>query len=162
MFHIKPGIFAGVGSRETPNHILKRMTYISNLLIDIGVRLRSGGAKGADRAFEKPYPDDMKEIFYKEDATPDAHELSSKFHPKWKSLNDWARNLHARNAMIVLGKELDSPVDFVVCWTVDGKATGGTGQAIRIAKHYHIPIFNLYNDDDYHELLFMISQWSEQ
>jgi hypothetical protein len=34
----------------------------------------------------------------------------------------------------------------VVCWTKDGKSSGGTGQALRIAEYYSIPIFNLKND----------------
>lgn len=29
-----------------------------------------------------------------------------------------------------------------MCWTPEGKITGGTGQALRIAKHYEIPILN--------------------
>ena len=33
----------------------------------------------------------------------------------------------------VLGVSLDSPAEFVLCWTADGEASGGTGQALRIA-----------------------------
>ena len=32
---------------------------------------------------------------------------------------------------------------FVICWTKNGKGTGGTGQAIRIAKGFGIPVFDL-------------------
>ena len=32
---------------------------------------------------------------------------------------------------------------FVLCWTPYGAAAGGTGQALRIAEHHHIPVFNL-------------------
>lgn len=47
----------------------------------------------------------------------------------------------------MLGPKLDSPVNFVVCWTSDGKASGGTGQALRIAADpaYAIPVFNLFD-----------------
>jgi hypothetical protein len=51
--------------------------------------------------------------------------------------------MHGRNAQIVLGDDLKTPVDFVVCWTPDGKLTGGTAMALRIAFDYDIPIFNL-------------------
>ena len=55
----------------------------------------------------------------------------------------------------MLGPELMDPVNFIVCWTKDGKATGGTGQALRIAADpaYAIPIFNLYDTEAYDRLL---------
>lgn len=31
----------------------------------------------------------------------------------------------------------------VICWTKEGKRGGGTGQALRIAQHFYIPIFDL-------------------
>ena len=39
------------------------------------------------------------------------------------------------------------PSNFVVCYTPDGKASGGTGQAIRIAEYYNIPIYNLFYEN---------------
>ena len=41
--------------------------------------------------------------------------------------------------------DLATPVNCVVCWTRDGKASGGTGQAMRFAEYLEIPIFNLYS-----------------
>jgi len=40
-----------------------------------------------------------------------------------------------------------TPSNFVICYTPHGKDIGGTSQAIRIAKHHHIPVYNLGNDD---------------
>ena len=41
---------------------------------------------------------------------------------------------------------LDEPdSEFVICWTHDGTDVGGTGQAIRIANHYGIPVFNMFD-----------------
>jgi hypothetical protein len=45
----------------------------------------------------------------------------------------------------------------VVCWTSDGKASGGTGQAIRIAKYYEIPTYNLNNKEEKRDLTNLIS-----
>ena len=104
--------------------------------------LRSGGAKGADQAFEKG-AGWKKEIFLASDVTDEAIEFTSKYHPNWKACKPYARALHGRNAMIILGKNLDTPVDFVVCWTKDGKDSGGTGQAIRIAWDHKIKVFFL-------------------
>jgi hypothetical protein len=49
--------------------------------------------------------------------------------------------------MIVLGWDLSAPVDFIVCWTKDGKASGGTGQALRLAEDRGIVIENLFFED---------------
>lgn len=49
--------YAGIGSRETPIEVLELMTKASTWLGSKGYTLQSGGAIGADMAFEgKPYP----------------------------------------------------------------------------------------------------------
>lgn len=131
--------YAGIGSRDTPDHVLGMMTRLAKRLNDY--TLRSGGAKGADSAFEEGAS--KKEIFTADDATDDAIELSSKYHPNWSACSKYAKKLHGRNAMIILGENLDSPVEFVICWTKNGKGDGGTGQALRIAKDYGIKIYDL-------------------
>ena len=78
------------------------------------------------------------------DATKESMLHAAKFHPAWNKLNLIAKKLHGRNSMIIMGEKLDNPVDFVLCYTTDGKASGGTGQGIRIANYYNIPVFNLY------------------
>lgn len=45
--------YTGVGSRETPNDILELMESVGFALASQGWTLRSGGAVGADQAFEK-------------------------------------------------------------------------------------------------------------
>lgn len=45
--------YSGVGSRETPANILKLMESVGKALASQGWTLRSGGAIGADQAFEK-------------------------------------------------------------------------------------------------------------
>lgn len=131
--------YAGIGSRDTPDYVLKKMKRIAENLTHM--TLRSGGAVGADSAFEEGASE--KEIFKADDATDDAIELSSKYHPNWEACSKYAKKLHGRNAMIILGENLDSPVEFVICWTKNGKGGGGTGQALRIAKDYGIKIYDL-------------------
>ena len=45
--------YTGIGSRETPNEILDRMTRLGSWFSELDWVLRSGGAEGADRAFER-------------------------------------------------------------------------------------------------------------
>lgn len=140
--------YAGIGSRETPEHAQQRMTKISKWLSRRGWILRSGGAEGADRAFEKGAGDN-KEIFYaKDSAHLWTHVFTEHFHPAPQHLKDFPRKLMNRNANQILGKDGNTPVEFVICWTKDGKASGGTGQAIRIAEFFNIPVYNLYNSED--------------
>lgn len=144
--------YAGIGSRKTPSDILRLMKAIGRNLADKGWILRSGGAAGADYAFEqgaKSVYGAKTEIYLASAANQAALDLAAKFHPAWDACSDYAKRLHARNCFQVLGRDLNTPSKFIICWTPDGsegettQATGGTGQAIRIAHHYDIPIFNL-------------------
>lgn len=55
-----------------------------------------------------------------------------------------------RNIFQVLGKDLDTPSDFVVFWAKpignSGKVSGGTNTAVALALQESIPVFNMYND----------------
>jgi O-acetyl-ADP-ribose deacetylase (regulator of RNase III) len=79
--------------------------------------------------------------------------LAAQHHPKWEALKDSARSLHTRNMGQVLGPRLDTPARFVIAYTVDGQASGGTGQAIRIADALGIPVLNLHDADVRAEIL---------
>ncbi len=142
--------YAGIGSRQTPDEILFQMELIALLLYSRNYVLRSGGAKGADSAFAKGTK--SRHIYYASDATDDSIALSSKYHPAWNRCSDYVKQLHGRNSMIILGVKLDTPVEFVVCWTPTGEATGGTGLGIRIARAYNIPVYNLKSDIETDEL----------
>jgi hypothetical protein len=136
--------YAGIGSRLTPTHICDNMTTIARELWSLGCTLRSGAAAGADSAFERG-ANTRKEIYRLHDVTDEALELAARFHPKWDRCSEHARLLLARNGFQILGPDLQSPSKFVVCWTCDGKASGGTGQAMRIADAYGITIYNLHD-----------------
>lgn len=147
--------YAGIGSRDTPNHELKLMKNIAQRLSSLGYILYSGGAAGADSAFETG-ADPHMQIFLPWDGfngkysdgvkycVPNQNmSLVEKYHPKPNSLSVKGKKFMSRNSYQVLGPTLNKPVDFVICWTPEGKIRGGTGQALRIAKDYKIPVFNL-------------------
>lgn len=133
--------YAGIGSRQTPPDILSLMREVAEALESMGYTLRSGGAQGADTAFAQSVID--KEIFRPEDATPQAIEMASRHHPAWHNCKPYVRSLHGRNAQIVMGRELDKPVRFVVCWTYKGNMQGGTALGMRIASAHDIDVYNL-------------------
>ena len=65
--------------------------------------------------------------------------------PHWDYCKESVRKLHGRNMHIILGDTLDTPVDFVICYTPNGKPIGGTAIAMNIATAYGVPIFNLFH-----------------
>lgn len=73
----------------------------------------------------------------------ETEDIASKVHPAWERCNEWARGMHSRNCHQILGYDLQSPVDAVICWTPKGNIQGGTRTALMIAMREGIPIFNL-------------------
>lgn len=169
--------WTGVGSRETPPEIAQLMASIARGLTKVGGVLRSGGAAGADSAFEAGVPDPAKKQIYLPrkgfegnrsplygDPTPESIEWARKAHPYFDKMQpgSFAYNAHARNAHQVLGQDCKTKAAFVVCWTPDGAeradqshsidVTGGTRTAIVIAEMNGVPVFNLARPDGLHRL----------
>ena len=164
--------YAGIGSRKTPPAVLALMGSVAAELAAQGWVLRTGMAGGADQAFYRgaaangsvelylPWArfeasarrSGMREFTLAQPSQA-AYTMASRFHPAWGSLSGGVRHLHARNCHQVLGADLASPARFVLCWTPDGsldgtgRRVGGTGQALRIAHHYGVPVFNLARGD---------------
>jgi len=154
-------VICGIGSRATPDDILEEMTKIGTWCCASKIYVRSGHADGADFAFEQgaqsyciaylPWRGFMN--IHKSQAkmvVPEFNEAQmatvDKFHPAADRLDACSRKMMARNSCQVLGQKLDSPVSAVICWTEKARLVGGTAQAIRIAKEYHIPVWNMFWD----------------
>ncbi len=154
--------YTGVGSQITPHKTLQLMTTVAKWLHDKGVTLRSGGANGADTAFERG-AGNKKEIFlpwkgFNNNKSllhtiPDkAFEIASKIHPAWHKCSPAAKKLHSRNVLQVFGKDLHTYSQFVICWTPGGEEVGGTATAIKLAKRVGIPVYNLAIRSDRDEI----------
>ncbi len=129
--------YTGVGSRETPEHILKFIEQVAYWLAGRGYTGRSGSAAGADSAFEQGFnhheivngvSDHVSFEAYlpwkgfsdiHEDSThivapelPNYNEalnIASTIHPAWNRLGRGAKALHTRNVYQVLGLDLKTP-----------------------------------------------------
>ena len=151
--------YTGIGSRQTPKEVLDRMAHIGKEFANMGFTLRSGGADGADSAFERgcDMTNGSKEIYipwegfnnlssstgYKIGNNPDAYDIAANLHPAWNRCSQGARKLHTRNVYQILGTDLNTPSVLVVCWTPNGELSGGTAQAMRLAMQHNIRIVNL-------------------
>ncbi len=132
------------------------MKTIAQDLSRKGWVLRSGGAEGADTAFEIG-AGSKKEIFLPwkgfngndsgfHNPTLGAYKLAESIIPWWNGMSDGAKKLHARNVHQVFGYTLKEPVRFVLCWTPNGESKGGTRTAIMLAYQANIPVINLWRD----------------
>lgn len=129
--------YAGIGSRETPKLIQDTMTRIGGYLFSQGWTLRSGGAEGADKAFESGFDNQAnntlingqhdypgKEIFLpwknfnfsSSNLHPGAYpftkeelETASKFHPAWHRCSPGAQAMHTRNVRQIQGLTPPNP-----------------------------------------------------
>jgi predicted NAD-dependent protein-ADP-ribosyltransferase YbiA (DUF1768 family)/adenylate kinase family enzyme len=157
--------YAGIGSRQTPPEALAQMTELAKELDARGYTLRSGGAEGADTAFESGAT--KKEIFKGFDQAGEIEKkIAHEIHPNLKGAMEssqkrataagkngersaWAvENLMARNTNQIFGKNLDTPSDFVVFYAKETngiRPEGGTGQAVEMARLKGIPTINLAN-----------------
>ncbi|MCB1711190.1 MAG: hypothetical protein KDH96_01545 [Candidatus Riesia sp.] len=159
-------IYTGIGSRETPNHILDIMTTISKLLDNHGFVLRSGGADGADTAFATGSTNQDIYVPWKNfnkvkngiftGNVEEGMQLASKLHPAWERCSLGAKKLHSRNTFQILGPDpISNPIKtkFVVCYTKNAEIIGGTATAIKLALQNDIPIFNLGMYDNFQDFV---------
>lgn len=170
--------YAGIGSRETPEHILTIMHHLGAYMADQGWTLRSGAAQGADYSFEEGavHQGGETEIylpwkgfnFSKSELHPGNYPFSdeerayaAQMHPAWNKCSPSARLLHQRNTRQLIGIEQLHGENVVVskmliCWTEGGLLKGGTAQALRIATSLNIPIINLGRAQNADELEAMV------
>ena len=166
--------YAGIGSRETPPEVLAQMTEAAQYLESIGYTLNTGKKsnvkeEGADKAFSNGT--NKKNLFPPSMANDLTRKIANEIHPDLKGMynavyNKWvekvgeekakqyaqgAIDLQARNTYQVFGKNLDTPVDFVLFYAEETnnplRPKGGTGQAVEMARRKGIPTINMADPD---------------
>lgn len=148
--------YTAVGARDTPDEYLALMIQIGQMMANKGYIMRSGGAPGADSAFEigcdrargkkeifLPYKNFNKNASTLFNTNPRAFEIAKRFHPAGEALSGTSLKFHGRNVHQVLGKDLETRSEFLICWTFKAQFIGGTATAMSIARDNGIPIINL-------------------
>lgn len=163
-------IYTGVGSRKTPEDVMKYMTKVAKRMAELGWTLRTGGAIGADQAFldgaleaggkvelflpwtmfqdhhKKGYSKNISLIDYP--STEARDELRKHVDERhFRNLQKGSgMALHSRNVHQVMGYNLAELSDLVLCWTplAGPWPTGGTATAIKIGRYYKVPTYNLF------------------
>ena len=161
--------FTLVGSRTTPADQATLLRVYSERLLRHGWTGRSGLSGDADMALNRalnhypglaelyiPWPSfngfnhgDLEgRVIYptRLGNAPEALAMVSELHPAWGILSRGAKSLHVRNAYQVLGQNLTTPSDVLICWANvnrKGSVQGGTATAYNLAVKHNIPAFNL-------------------
>jgi hypothetical protein len=147
------------------------MRRLANHLREQGWVLRSGGAEGADEAFEQGVMDDPEytendlEIYLpwpgfcghqpsvcnivapRLQNWSQAVARASLIHPIWNELKRSHQLLHGRNIYQVYGLDLESPAAYIVYYArerADGEVDGGTRTAVMAARQAGVRELNLY------------------
>lgn len=150
--------YAGIGSRDLPEETLVRCTALAEHIDKhYQFTLRSGNAEGADLAFLRgstrnevflPWPTynggHKDAVNVSKEVLEEAIRVVKEVHPYSDKLSKSVEKLHARNLFILLGANLDVPVDLVIYCRKPKVVTGGTEIALRMAKKFKIPTINVF------------------
>jgi hypothetical protein len=160
-----------IGSRETPEDILRLMGHIAEKLAGLHWTGRSGGANGADSALEegcsRKLCSSMEiylpwEGFNGRSSDNRGYINTPKLLQKLHTLlgNDALvelRHFTQRNVYQLLGKDLSTPSKFVICWAkptgVGDNCKGGTGTAVKLGIANGVEIINLYHQHNVERMI---------
>ncbi len=169
-------VWTGIGSRKVPEGVAYLQKNFSRFLASRGWICRTGDAAGSDRNFkegsEYTYGGSVECYTPRDGITPSAMESVVHFHPNPPALghpDSHTFRLMARNFYQVTGHPKLTRLQpnqgylsqFVVGYAPGGFAGGGTSQAFRLARHFGIPVYNLYptvqtemSEEDYAKMIF--------
>lgn len=157
--------WAGIGSRSIDRvddeKTYKRLIDVAGIMATMKYTLRSGGALGADTAFEigvSKVNRELREIYLPSYAAKNDKPPKHSYVPAdpqncaliardicghYAAMSPHARLLHQRNVCQILGLTLDNPVAITICWTLLGSIEGGSATAINLSLELGIPVVNL-------------------
>lgn len=166
---------------EITESILKNLVnskYVARLGHDVrspfevmvrGVLLRFGGLKKYYLPWKKFGTVDELEM---EIASPDeeAYCIAAHYHPGFNDLSPPVRAIIARTVHMLLGKDLHSPVSFLLCYDKYGYEssekmkikTTTLGVMLSIAQDSRIPVFNIRREESIIKFVDYIRKLSEQ
>lgn len=161
--------YVGIGNNDAPPEILQKMSLLSATLAAKGWTLRHTGDKdGAAVAFEqgaggqaeayiawKGFNDRQSEFIPPRNVHPEVITLMKQYIPTFDNIKPGAHKVISRAVYAIIGKDLRSPAQFVVCWSADGAEsagektakTGFMGMPIALASNLKMPVFNLQKPD---------------
>jgi len=156
--------YAATGNDGFPPEIEQKFKDLALRLEALGYTARVGGMKGVEEIVEKTvkkhelhlpwrgFNEKESRFTYNSER---AFSVARMYHPTFDTMAKGVQAFLAKNARLILGDKLTSPVLFLLCWTEDGAdsirnktaRTGFTGHPIAIASSLGIPVFNMGKPD---------------
>jgi hypothetical protein len=155
--------YAGLGNQDAPEEVLKQIERLAKHLESLGYTVRTSGGQGPEEYFERV---EAKEVFIpwknfngrQSKLSRNANEaldVVKRLSPSFDTLKPAVQAIIAVKAHVILGKDLKSPIKFLVVWSQDGAETakectaktGFVSTAIKLADGLKIPVFNLKRPD---------------
>ncbi|TDX52340.1 PolC-type DNA polymerase III [Orenia marismortui] len=165
----RPKFYVGIGENNPPQEITELMSKIAQKLEEEGYILRSNSSGIISKSFETGVNNSKnKELYLPSQSFEYTLDFIDKFNLKDIDVEK-NKDLLARIPYQILGIDLCTPCDFLICWTNDGcishqennLKTGITAQAISIANYYGIPVFNLEKEEHKKRLIKFIGDKEE-
>lgn len=138
--------YAGLGDKEVSENAGSIIFNVGKKMAENNYLLRSGGAEGVDTFFEKgcDLVKGNKEIFtpwVKSNKYKEAEQIAKGHTAVWFKPKGIVQKILTRNVFILLGKELNKPVDLVLVW--QNGETDVYRHLVRTAASYNIRVYNL-------------------
>lgn len=156
-----------IGSRKTTERIDDISIQLGEKLSNAGLTGYSGGAPGMDSNFMKRYQKELSKIIlpsafsfglvangkdlinYQELDYMKARSIAQEVAGNFDGLSESIQHLFSRNVVQVLRETIDNPTDLCLFWAKEQYfcVKGGTAIAIRVARRYNVPCFNLWREN---------------
>lgn len=156
--------YVGAANKDTPSDVQAKFKLIAAELASHDYTVRTGAMHEVDEIFENV--DGKKELhlpwrdFNNKESkltfnSPLALYVAKLFQPNFDTMKPFLQAFLAKNARLILGKDLKSRAMFVITWSEDGaetiiektSKTGNVGHLIAIANAMKVPVFNFGKPD---------------
>lgn len=156
MYPVRLRVYTGICNQRPPSSACQLLDRVAAFLAREKFTLRSGASGKGELVLEKAavFAGGKTEIYlpwpgYNHHASRlfkiprEAFGVAASFEPRWMYFGKPARRVAARGCVQLLGKELDRPSRFLICWTEYGSGSGNCELALRIASANDIPALDL-------------------
>jgi len=134
--------YAGLGCKDVSEGAEGVITQVAKGMYQSGYNLRTGSNTGAQKAFVKGAGkyDIVNPFQY--NISQYAFDLAQGNAPRWSTLSQPMKKVLASQAHIILGDNLDTPVQLVLMWE-NNDDSDAARFVRRLAASYYIPVYNL-------------------
>ena len=141
---IQKKLYAGTGDRKTPLKIQNLLQNYIKILNERNYMLRTGSESGT-QTFMKTLADKV-EVMDIPEANHLVYAANRSHYVLWSHNGNRVKKKYARDTLILLGDNLATPPEFLLCWC-NINIKGGSVFSIRLAKEHNIPIYNIFRED---------------